>query len=376
MIKNVSRYLSNLPNDEFVTIVDNLKECCKKVLRKGFNKAAKSLPPMVLNGKRKPFLRGSIERYQAKLKGNKNIDSFSTERNFLIGLIEAACFEWKIALQKNHEFTKREGNGETKFRFQGNYYLYSLVSKENAVNRFPLHIDEHGTARIALGNISTAGSKDIITGEASYDSNAILSLSFERELNNEKYRHSIFSVLGHFPITSLKHAYGVSIRVNQNKRPIARTEVLVCTTDNFDDANTVYEEYFIDSPAFRDEDEKRNGMLNWLTGKYNRLLTAPATPNEPRSTRINEEYVDVHFFAACYLARKGDWENSLMHLYQAYLHGFYNMKLLKEELKKGGCLFELEKKVAVNATPRTNSEYHEKLNCQELIAKIKSRLLI
>jgi hypothetical protein len=206
-----------------------------------------------------------------------------------------------------------------------------------------------------------------------YIGGAILSISFQRELDDQKFRHSIFTVLGHFPPLGLNYAFGVSINVNASKRCIGRTEVLIYTTDNFDDVNTTFKEYFIDSAEFIEEDKKYKGKLNWLTGKYNRLVTSPASPDVHYSTRKNAEYVDVHFFAACYLARKGDWQNSLTNLYQAYLHGFYNLESLEEELKPGGCLYELEKLDDKKAVPGTNSHYFKELNCKDLVARIRSR---
>lgn len=149
-------------------------------------------------------------------------------------------------------------------------------------------------------------------------------------------------------------------------------EVLVSTNDNIDEDTTTYKEFFIDSPEFRQEDEDRKGMLNWLTGKYNRLVTATATPNDFWSRRKYQEYVNPHFYAACYRAYRGEHIDSLINLYQAYLHGFNDVKLLNAELGEGGCLKELHE-MDISTTLLSNNVYHEVQSCRQLVAKIRLR---
>ncbi len=158
---------------------------------------------------------------------------------------------------------------------------------------------------MALFDISGHKTKDIIQGLAQYDGHAELSISFHDELGNSKFRQLHCSKKRrHFPPNQLQHAYGVSLRTNHRNRPVARMEILVCTTDSINDGAIGFKEFNIYEQAFNAEDLRTGGFLNWLTGKYNRLVIAPQRPNK-RYSRRWEEYVDIYFYSACYLARKG-----------------------------------------------------------------------
>lgn len=366
----------NLANDELVVVLDNLKTYLKIKLKERFDLVIKELPSFELNNHRpKKYDDSTLDRYRKKLLETKDQDQVRIERSYVSSLVEKVCKRWNIKLKSNNEFTSAKGaesNGPDSFRYEGNYYIYYPTSKENAISKHPLHIDGNRVARMVLRGITGKDSKDIIIGEATYDGNSMLSINFTEENGKIKFRNYLFSVLEEFPPDNLAHAFGVSIRSNHDKRPLARMEILLNTTDNVDDPTVCYREFQIKSAEYREEDLKLGGLLNWLTGKYNRMVTAPAKPNRKYSKRMVNEYVNIHFQAACYLGLRGDFEECLLNLYQAYLHGFNDMELLDKEIGPEGCLEKVYQS-NVKGKTRHSQKYHDPLTCSELIERIRER---
>lgn len=359
----------NLSNDEIVDAFNNLKKVCKTTPRISFGKSLKTLGDY---SDGRMFDDSTAMRYIDLLKGQRDKDMWLKERSYIIALIEAACAKWNIKKRGINEFIRDGGssaartNGTDSFRYEGSYCLYCPASTGHAINKHPLHIDKAGNARIVFrGN----GSKDILEGVALFDGHSILSISLFEEVDIKKFKHYIFSVAGQFP-PNLKNAFGISLRANQDLRPIARMEVLIASNVNIDSPAVVYEELVIDSDAFREEDIKLAGVLTWLTGKYNRMIVAPSKPNRSYSRRM-AEYVDVHFQSACYLALRGHYEESLINLYQAYLHGFDNVALLEKEINEG-CLKEIFHS-PVKVVPKHSKGHHEALDCKEIAGRIRKR---
>lgn len=372
----ITKQLDSLTNSELATVLDNLKTYLKINLKERFDLAIKELDSFKFkNHTPKTYDDSTLDRYRRKLLETIDKERLLLERSYVCSLVEKACKRWNLELKKNNEFTKAGGTGANSsepFRFEGNYYIYYPTSKEDAISKHPLNIDEKGVARIVMSGISGKDSRDVMVGEALYDGNSMLSIIFTEHNGRNKFRHYLFSVLEEFPPNNLAHAFGVSIRPNHDKRPLARMEILVYTVDNVEHPTICYKEFLIKSIEYLEEDLKLGGLLNWLTGKYNRMVTAPAKPNRKYSRRMVKEYVNIHFQAACYLGLKGDFEECLMNLYQAYLHGFSDMQLMEKEIGSGGCLEKVYQSTIKGGT-RHSKKYHDPLTCKELVERIRER---
>ena len=373
MNKDLRTQLEDLSNDQLIDALKKLQISIKGNAGIAFGKAILELPPFQTGNERlQSANHATLSRHVNAIRGLKNTTAVAHARGYIIRVIELCCGKWNLERRPGGDFVATKTGAAELFRYEGDYYLYCLTSKEDAINKYPLHIDHQGNARMALHGYTYENSKDIIHGVAYYDQDSALSISFHKEGKKEKYRHYLFSVMNYFPPNNFTHAYGISMRTNHLKRPVARTEILVCSQDQFEDTKTVFKEYKIDSPEFRREDVAMKGFLNWLSGKYNRLVTAPATPNEPWSMRIEEEYVNVHFNSACYLAIKGESKECLTNLYQAYLHGYNNIVRLKAEIEPGGCLAGIYHS-ELKGRPRFSTISHEELSCRELVERIELR---
>lgn len=257
--------------------------------------------------------------------------------------------------------------GEKNFRLKGNYYIYCLNTHENAIYRFPIEIGEKGDVKMKIHNGEVI---ELVSGQAFYTDQRLTILLLKNGVPG--YAHYLFSVLERAPRGGFKHAFGISSRFNSELRPTGRLEVLVSSSMTFANEANAPATFFIESEEFKREDIKLKGLLTFLSGRYNRLVVAPMTPNRLIKKRLNE-YVDIHFYAACYLSSVNKFEEAGANLYQAYLHGFSNLKLLEKEAGEGGVLRPLLDKFKSEVLPSIVENHHMPLKPEELIKKIRDR---
>jgi hypothetical protein len=372
MSSEIINNLHQRSNSELVEVISKLKIYFKEHRGPGFDKAMKTLGefvnPRIPGGAKHMFDDSTLQRNIDKLTGTREHDGNLVYREYVIALIERACKKWEWDLNDSLNFTSKHNSqdDEELFPLEGNYYLYYSTSKENAIGKHPLHINHKGVARLAL---SLKGSKVIIEGKATYDKHNMLAIHFQREGSIFMFRYYMFSVMRKYPPLNLQRAYGLSIRTSHSMKPVARMEVLVFTDESIDSDEVVFHELPINSEEFIKEDQETKGLLTWLAGKLNRQIVAPGKPNETYSRRMEDEYVDIHFQAACYTALRQNFKESLLHLYQAYLHGFNKIELLKKEIEPDGCLAALYLS-PLKAGTRHEKLYHLELTCKELVDKI------
>jgi hypothetical protein len=199
-----------------------------------------------------------------------------------------------------------------------------------------------------------------------------LALSIFGENGTGYVSQYLFSVLNLRKAHQVKHVFGISTRFQQDNRPSARSEILVACPEGWDHTTgTLRME--INSEMFNKEDLQLKGLLSWLTGINSRYIKMPMTPNRFYKDRKTEEFVNIHFYSACYLSVKGETEKAIRNLYQAYLHGFNNIKLLETEIRKGGALHPIINSTIKTAPGEAGENTMPVLSISEIIKEIKNR---
>lgn len=250
-------------------------------------------------------------------------------------------------------------------KYEGTYYTYCISSNQNKILKYPLKIDENGIARMK-------GDKEERSGVAQYDGHTRLSLYF----NSPRLFHLLFKVNQINPNENF-FAFGVSSKLSvENEYPIAKTEILYWTKDDFDDEETRYKEFkisFEENSEFLEEDRKVKGLLAYLTGRFKYFFTSE---NPKRFPEKEPSETNAYFHSACYLATKKDYKNSLIDLYQSYLNGFRDSKLLNEEISPEGSLFPLynDKNNDKPLTVKPRFSDLEELSFEQIIEKINQRI--
>ncbi|WP_127125640.1 hypothetical protein [Pseudoflavitalea rhizosphaerae] len=222
------------------------------------------------------------------------------------------------------------------FSYSGKYHIYELSHNQTHINRIPVEIFPDGNFVMQTGR--SEKNQHTVLGTAHYKNEKFLALTgFDAE-SNFPVSHHLFSIQAYHK-NELQHAFGVSTQVAPDNIPSAHIKILVPVSSGI---KKVWSAFRIGSPEFKHEDESLRGLLTWLGGRYDRLFKAPGSPNKIYSTRMyQEDFVNIHFYAACYQAKQNNINNTVSHLYQAFLHGFNNIRLLETEAGENGSLYPL-----------------------------------
>ncbi|MBP7555926.1 MAG: hypothetical protein KA821_06665 [Chitinophagaceae bacterium] len=254
------------------------------------------------------------------------------------------------------------------FPYAGDYFIYSLASDLDGLWKFPIRIKANGSVEIKV-NVDNPAS--IFGGKAHCRNSFCLSITITDQYG-APYSHYLFNVIAPESAGDMHHCFGASAEFSEKGKPTGKANLLVREEKGFDQKSIRVVKLKIDTLPFNQEDATLKGLLSWLTGRYSRLAAVSRRPNEYFSRRA-DEFVDVHFYSACHLSRKGEWKQALIHLYQAYLHGFCKINLIDEEITDGGALFELVKK-DIRAAPFENKyKIFTPLTGEELIERIRQR---
>ncbi|KQR70155.1 hypothetical protein [Pedobacter sp. Leaf176] len=215
------------------------------------------------------------------------------------------------------------------FAYEGTYFVYSLSTMQHAIHKVPLAIDGQGLVKMKTRNEKSLACHK---GRATAGTNRF-SIYMEREDSPNDHFHFIFNkpgVPGKF-----KHIFGISSKIDTQNSPAGRLEVLV--RDKFNLADTVSQSFDIGSESYWAENKATRGLLEYLTGKYNRYVVAKSKPDDSFK-RTNQKF---YFYAGCYLCANFEQnlnpekiDEALRLLYQAYLHGFGRNQTDRELLKK------------------------------------------
>lgn len=254
------------------------------------------------------------------------------------------------------------------FPYAGDYFIYSLASDLDGLWKFPIRIKANGSVEIKV-NVDNPAS--IFGGKARCRNSFCLSITITDQFG-APYSHYLFNVIAPESAGDMHHCFGASAEFSEKGKPTGKANLLVREEKGFDQAGIRVEKLKIDTPAFNQEDTVLKGLLSWLSGRYSRLAAVSRRPNEYFSRRA-DEFVDVHFYSACHLSSRGRWKTALIHLYQAYLHGFCKIDLLNAEVAEGGALYGLLQE-EVKAAPFENKyKIFPPLTGKELVKLIRQR---
>ena len=161
--------LSSRSNQQLISTFKNLQSAFKANTGIIFNEAIRELSLLQSGNNENPATISTIRRYTQSLFESKGDFSHPDKRAYIIRVIELCCQKWDLDLNAKGLFVLGKQAQAVSFRFEGNYYIYCYASIENAIHRYPLHIDNRGIARMALYGSSGPKKKDIIEGLAQYD---------------------------------------------------------------------------------------------------------------------------------------------------------------------------------------------------------------
>jgi hypothetical protein len=229
------------------------------------------------------------------------------------------------------------------FPYSGKYHIYELSHNQTHINRIPVEILSDGSFVMQTGR--SDNKQHIVLGSAHYKTEKFLSLTGFDADSNFPVSHHLFSVQA-YDKKEVQHAFGVSTQVSPDNNPSAHIKILVPVSSG---SKKGWVAIKIGGTEFNQEDEILKGLLTWLGGRYDRLFKAPGIPNKIYSSRMmhQEDFVNIHFYAACYQANQKNIDSTVSHLYQAFLHGFNNIQLLEIETRETGALYPLLDKGAV-----------------------------
>jgi len=253
------------------------------------------------------------------------------------------------------------------FAYEGTYFVYSLSTMQHAIHKIPLTIDGQGVVKMKTRNEKSLACH---RGQATAGSNRF-SILMEREGSPNDHFHFIFNKPGE--PGKFKHIFGISSKIDTQNSPAGRLEVLV--RGKFNLADTVSQSFEIGSEGYWAENKATRGLLEYLTGKYNRYVVAKSKPDDSFK-RTNQKF---YFYASCYLCANFNQEQNpekideaLRLLYQAYLHGFGRNQADRELLKK-----EMEisffKVLEEPEVSRPNSSSLDDLNFNDIFHLILNR---
>jgi hypothetical protein len=301
-----------------------------------------------------------------RLKKLDIVNQASTQTQNIDGGIEK---DLKLLFTGNHpkdfiekltlnEQNNSDGADADTSAYAGNYYVYTLSTKQGSIYQFPLSIDNKGKARFTLDD------RVLLEGEVSANAKEV-SIYFK----GDKHLYLMFTPLGYSSKTNppLRYAYGASSVLNQDDRPTARVFILL-KNEELQFGNMTPARIEIGTTTFYNLDNETKGMLSCLTGRYNRFAILPAEAKDHTAFRQRwPEFTDTFFYAACYLAQQGDYIKATQNLYQAYLHGFIDVEKLN---KVEGIFTDRTEKLP----PSDNGAFDgEKLTFLEIKEAIKKR---
>lgn len=214
--------------------------------------------------------------------------------------------------------------------YHGNYFCYSLSTKQAVIYRIPLRIHKNGQVEMRTRDLNKTTSHK---GFAIYNEINRLSLYLGRANHPKSYFHLLFA-MGNINVDEARYFFGVSSKFDKQGSPSGRVEVLVKAAGSYEEQ--ISKSFPLYSEEFHHEDIRTNGLLSFLSGKDNRIVVAKKTPNAELTRNADAAQ---YFYAACYLCNRAattsDYSRSLQYLYQAYLHGFGKnsdeLQLLKTE---------------------------------------------
>lgn len=310
----------------------------------------------------------SIELYNPVSIALNNLDGinfiFDEDKelgSFFLAEIQPNLTEF-LAINKLLDNRKSASNRTNSIigRYRGLYESYSLM--RNNINgkiayyiaKYPILIQSNGDVKILDDGVMNNGKATIVSNT--------LSITFDLTFGV----HMLFSISDKLQ----SHCYGTSAR-KRNTFPEARAEVmykLECLDGDYEAKfNTLkYEEILIDENGTDENyvalknDEKRKGLVDYLSGRINRLIffNSTAQPDKKIQPR-QEQFRRIYFYESIGLARNGEISEALKSLWIAKSHGFCDKDVEKVQNKMSD--LELLKK-EMNLEPFiSNSEILQKI---------------
>ncbi len=226
---------------------------------------------------------------------------------------------------------KIQSNQEIR-NYAGTYMTYQLEDKERSIIAYPLEILLDGQVKIKKSG------KAICTGQANYAAGLLSVFINKFEMNGiekDHFEHYLYYV-GMTSNDELHHYHGVSSCCSVNISPRAGREVLIGQDAKFEALDVQKIPFPVlgaDVNLFNNLEMKYPNLGHFLTGNANNLIKSKREVDA--SFERNEDYGMLYFSSACFYAERSNSKEALIQLERAFLHGFQDKNLLKEELKKG-----------------------------------------